>query len=91
VQNTDASEGALFPADGADQIKNKIIEFTQNFLIGQDVIQNQFYTPINEVAGIIGIEVYLGTTPAPGGQTNISIANDEIAAFSSARITVNVT
>ncbi len=91
VQNTNANEGSLFPADGADQIKNKIIEFTQNFLIGQDVIQNQFYTPINEVAGIIGIEVYLGTTPAPGGQANISIANDEIAAFSSARITVNVT
>jgi len=90
TENTDISEGPLFPTDGAQQIKDKIITYVSNFTIGKDVITNQFYTPINEVAGVIGIEVLVGTAPAPTLEDNISISNTQIASFSDARITVNV-
>ncbi len=90
TDNTDASEGPVFPADGAQQIKDKILAYVANFSIGNDVVMNQFYTPINQVAGVIGADIYLGTAPAPATQDNIAISNTQIAAFADARITVNI-
>ena len=91
-ENTDSSEGPLFPSDGVQQIKDQILEYsTGTSGIGEDVILNKFYTPINNVSGVIGIDIFLGTAPSPTGQDNLSIENNEIASFAESRITVNVT
>lgn len=88
-KNTDPIEGNIYPVDGDAQVETKILEFVQGFRIGQDVIVNRLYTPINEVAGVIGIEILIGTAPAPTLSNNISVDPDEIAKFDSTRIEVN--
>ena len=91
TENIDPTEGPLFPTDGIQQIKDQIISYATTISgIGEDVILNKFYTPINNVAGVIGIDIFLGTITPPTQQSNISIANNEIASFSESRITVNV-
>lgn len=87
--NADPVEGPLYPATGDDDVEQAILDFTEDFLIGQDVIVNQLYTPINTVAGVFGIEILIGTAPTPTLSDNISIAATEIAKFDSTRITVN--
>ena len=88
--NTNPSEGAVYPVDGDTQIQNAIIQFVGNeYKIGQDVIVNQLYTPINTISGVIGIEILIGTAPSPTLSNNISVSNTEIAVFDSSRITVN--
>ena len=88
--NTNPSEGAVYPVDGDTQIQNAIIQFVGNeYKIGQDVIVNQLYTPINTISGVIGIEILIGTAPSPTLSDNISVSNTEIAVFDSSRITVN--
>lgn len=86
---TDPTEGDLYPADGDQQVEDAILEYAQDFLMGQDVVTNLFYTPINTVAGVIGIEVLVGLSNPPTLGNNLAIAPDEIAKFDSTRITVN--
>jgi uncharacterized phage protein gp47/JayE len=87
--NSDPVEGALYPADGDLQVENAILAFVQDFIIGQDVVVNQLYTPINEIAGVIGIEILVGTAPSPTLSDNLDIDPTELARFDSTRITVN--
>jgi len=87
--NTDPQEGELYPVDGDTQVENTILAFAENFQIGQDVIINQLYTPINTINGVIGIDIKAGTAPSPTQSNNISVDFDEIAIFDSSRITVN--
>lgn len=89
VPNTNAAEGAVYPEDGDDLIAAAILEFGEALQIGQDVIVNQFYTPINTVPGVFGIEFLVGFSDPPTTSTNLSIAADEIAEFDSTRIEVN--
>lgn len=89
IPNIDPEEGELYPVDGDAQIKQKILTFTSNFQINQDVIVNKLYTPINEVAGVIGVEILIGFTPNPTISNNLSIGKSELADFDSTRITVN--
>lgn len=88
VPNTDPNEGAVYPADGDQSVKQAVLDFTADFRIGQDVIVNQLFTPINEVAGVIGIVIRLGFAPAPVGTVNLDIDATEIAQFDSSRIIV---
>ena len=87
--NTNPAEGELYPVDGDQQVKDAVLSFVVGWLIGQDVVVNQFYTPINTINGVIGIEIKVGTAPAPTLSNNIGIDFDELADFDSARITVN--
>jgi len=89
TKNTDLSEGPLYPVDGDDQVEQAILDFTVDFQMDQDVINNQLYIPVNEIAGVIGIEILQGTAPTPTLEDNIPIGTDEIARFDSSRITVN--
>lgn len=89
TKNTDSSEGPLYPTDGDDQVQQAILDYTQDFRMGQDVINNQLYIPVNTIAGVIGIEILQGTAPAPTLENNISVDPEEIARFDSSRITVN--
>lgn len=87
--NIDTAEGDIYPTDGDDQVEAAILAYAAGFLMGQDVVVNRFYTPINKVAGIIGIEVLVGLSNPPTLGNNLYIASDEIAKFDSTRITVN--
>ncbi|KKL98556.1 hypothetical protein LCGC14_1823250, partial [marine sediment metagenome] len=87
--NTDPAEGPLYPIDGDQQVEDVVLAFAQDFRIGQDVVVNQFFTPINTIGGVIGIEILVGTSPAPTMSDNIAIDVTERAVFDSARITVN--
>ena len=76
------------PSDAQD-VEDAILAFTQDFRINQDVIVNQLFTPINTIAGIIGIEILIGTAPSPTLSDNIPIGTVEKADFDGSRITVN--
>lgn len=87
--NTNPVEGALYPATGDAEVEQNILDFTQNFLIGQDVVVNQLFTPVNAVAGVIGIEILVGLSDPPTLSDNLDVDSTEIAKFDSTRITVN--
>lgn len=80
-----------FPIDGEDQIKNAIVDYgTSNFTINKDVILSRFYTPINSVAGVIDIEIFMGLVPNPVTTSNIPIDVAEVSKFENGNIIVNV-
>lgn len=87
-KNTDPGEGPIYPATGDADVEQKILDYVAGFRIGKDVIVNQLYTPINEVAGVFGIEILIGIAPAPTLSDNIIVDETEIAKFDSTRITV---
>jgi len=81
-----------FPAGGETSLKQALVDYADaNQGIGNDVITVRYYTPTNEILGIVDAEILVGTAPAPTLDTNISIADDEIAVFDTTRITINVT
>lgn len=80
-----------FPANGADQIKENILEYAATLEIGDDVLIQALYCPVYEVAGITDalIELYSAYDLTPPGSyvtTNINIGTNEIAIFDSTRI-----
>ncbi|MCP3944605.1 MAG: hypothetical protein GY710_24440 [Desulfobacteraceae bacterium] len=89
VPNNNPAEGDTYPTNGDILIKTAILEFVNDFKIGQDVIVSQFFTPINTVTGIHGIQIFVGLNPSPTLSDNIAISPTEIARFDSVRITVN--
>jgi uncharacterized phage protein gp47/JayE len=89
TKNTDISQGDVYPTDGDTKIENEILAYTSNLNISDDVIVNKLYTPINNVSGVIGIEIFIGTSASPTTSTNIAINVFEIAVFDSSRITIN--
>lgn len=89
TKNTTASEGDTYPTDGDAQVETAILNYVNDLSIGDDVIVNKLYTPINTVAGVIGIEMFIGTSASPTTSTNIPINVFEIAVFDSSRITIN--
>lgn len=89
TKNTTASEGDIYPTDGDTQVETAILNYVNDLSIGDDVIVNKLYTPINTVAGVIGIEIFIGTSASPTTSTNIPINVFEISVFDSSRITIN--
>lgn len=79
------------PGDAADQIKAAIISYAdENIGVGKDVIFSRLYTPINTVPGHQINSLFIGTSPAPVGTSNIVISFDELASFESANISVTI-
>lgn len=80
-----------FPGDGEAQVIASIQDYAStNFGVGDDVIYSRLYTPINEIPGHQIDSLFIGTSPAPVGMSNIVVAFNEIASFESVNITVNV-
>ena len=80
-----------FPGDGADQIRAEIISYAKaNFGVGRDIIYSRLFTPINKVAGHQVDSLFIGTSPAPSGTSNIPVAFNEIGSFESVNINVTV-
>jgi uncharacterized phage protein gp47/JayE len=86
---TDATEGDLYPVDGDAQVEAAVLAYAEDFIMGQDVVVNLFYTPVNSIAGVIGVEILVGLSDPPTLSNNLPISPNEIAKFDSTRITVN--
>jgi uncharacterized phage protein gp47/JayE len=78
-----------------DAIKANLLAFGEAFSIGQDMLWQQFLTPIFAATpGISSIVMELDVTPNPGDSpsyvtdTNVAIAADELATFALGRITI---
>lgn len=85
------TDALLFPADGAAQIKQAILDYAaENFSVGDDVAASRLYTPINSIAGHEVNYLYIGTAPSPSGSTTIPIEFNRIASFDPANIIINI-
>lgn len=79
-----------YPEDGDEKAKQEILDYGNKLEIGEDIIvYPKLVSVLNNIPGITDIEVAIGTAPNPISDNNITIAGDEIAMFSSNRITVN--
>jgi len=86
---------AGFPTDGADQIKQAIVDYAAGILIdgrgfdiGDDVIYSEIYVPINTVEGVQVDSLFIGTAPSPSGTSTIVIGADQVSDFDTSRINV---
>lgn len=84
-------------AQAIQAIKDSLLEFGNDFEIGEDMIRDRFYGPCFAVEGIGTIdtlEIALTDTeggPPSYGTSNIPVAVDEIARFAEARLDVDKT
>lgn len=80
-----------FPADGAERIKDALVEFGQNLNIGEDLLYSRLYTPINSVPGHYVNDLQVGESSPASGTVNIAAETEKLIVIASTRITVNVT
>jgi uncharacterized phage protein gp47/JayE len=94
--------GPGFPADGADQIKQAIVDYAagihesqignpddDGYQIAEDVIYSRLYIPINSVPGHSVTDLTLGIAASPVGKVDVPITNLQKSRFAIARITVS--
>lgn len=87
--NTDDTEGPIYPADGDDLVKAALKEFIDALGAGGDIVNSATYTPINTVAGVIGITATYRLKGVGGFlATNISIARNLIPTIALADIAI---
>lgn len=86
----DTEANTPFPGDGVQQVQDSIISYAaSNFGVGKDVIYSRLFTPINQIPGHQIDSLFIGTSPAPVGTSNIVVDFNEIASFESINITIN--
>jgi uncharacterized phage protein gp47/JayE len=88
IANESSAEGELYPDDGDDQVKAALVAYGATLKCGQDIVNNKLYSPINTVAGIIGLVVKVGTTPNPTSTANLPVPSSSIAQIAATRINV---
>ena len=89
---TDITKGALYPVDGDAQVEQAFLDFGSTLTVGQDIIifgSNSLICAINDIPGILDIDIRIGKVNPPTTNDNVVIAPREIAKFDSSRITVN--
>lgn len=86
-----------FPVNGTTLIKEAILNYVdgttvtgRGFLLGNDVVHSELYTPVNTVLGHTVDSLYIGKSANPTGTANISIDIDELPVFTEANITVSI-
>lgn len=80
---------STFPVGGNTAIREAVAALgTLEFGIGDDVITIRFYDAINSVQGVLTASILIGTIPVPVSSANITINDDQLAFFSTSRITV---
>lgn len=85
-----------YPADGDDQIKQAIVDYAngdlivgRGFLLGDDVIHSEIYTPVNTIPGHTVDSLFIKISSPADLTVDISIAITETSQFTIANITVN--
>lgn len=85
----DVTKDFTFPSNGLALIRQAILDFGSLLLIGQSVVVSPaLISCVDDIPGIIGLVVKIGTAPGPTASSNIPIATAQIASFDSSRITV---
>lgn len=82
---------AGYPTDGADRIKQALVDYGLTLQIGVDVEQPRLYTPINVVPNHKITAVTLGLAAAPVGTADIVVPFNGLARIDASRIVVNET
>lgn len=87
-----------FPEDGYDLVEKEIIKYIGGIgsdevehlglSLGEDVIYTKVISKIHNIDGISDVELYIGTTDNPTGQSNITIGNQEVAVTSTDNVEV---
>ena len=76
---------------GAAAIRQAIVDYSiVHFGIGIDVIMIKLFSAIEDIDGILDADFLLGTAPSPTLDANININDDEISAWDTSRIVVNL-
>ena len=66
--------GASFPADGAEQIRQALVNYLNDVAaFGEEIIYTRMFTPINSVQGHQVNILEIGKTPLTMGTTNVAI------------------
>ena len=79
-----------FPVGGAAAVRAAIVSYAEEtFGIGDDVITVKLFCPIVDIDGILDCEILIGTAPSPATDANVIIADNQISAWDTSRITVN--
>lgn len=77
-----------YPTDGEQQLKDKIIRYFSDFVLGQDVLNHQLYTPANEVAGIQTMTITNSKVGGSLGTATVTIDANEIATCVDGDVTI---
>jgi len=80
---------ADYPSDGDDLVKAALE--TVEYDLGEDIINHALAAAVSTagIAGILTIQIYQGTSPAPVSSANTTIAAGEVANITQDLITVN--
>lgn len=81
-----------YPVDGDAQVEQAFLDYANELTVGQDVVifgSNSLICAINDIPGILDINIRIDRNPAPANDDNVIIDPREIAKFDSGRITVN--
>lgn len=85
----DILKGFDYPSNGDALVKQALLGFGNSLKISQSVIVTpQLICAFDEVPGIVGVTVKIGTAPGPTLSQNIQIQTAQIASFDSSRIIV---
>lgn len=86
------SDPATFPVGGDDAIAQALADYgDETFSIGDDVLYHKFFCPIEDIEGVLEVELFIDIVDPAVGTSNITIDDDELATFDTANIVVNVT
>jgi uncharacterized phage protein gp47/JayE len=78
-----------FPSNGAQLVTQAILDFGASLRISQSVVVSPaLISAVDDIPGIVGLTVKIGTAPGPTLSSNIQIATAQIASFDTSRITV---
>jgi len=85
-----------YPADGDDQVKQAVLDWSLGIgegnvalVAGEDVYPKQIECAIlAAVAGLQDVDITVGTAPAPINTLPVVVASNEIARFATARVTI---
>ena len=92
------TENSTFTSDDIDKIKQAIVDYAEydqsgqyGFPPGSDVVISRLYTPINSVPGFKVNSLEIGTAADSLSTSDVAIAWNELATFSTSNITITVT
>jgi uncharacterized phage protein gp47/JayE len=82
---------SIFPADGANRIRQALVDMAANMQSGDPLLFSRLYTAINSVPGHFVTDLRADTDNPPLATGNINVALNERISIAFERITVNVT
>lgn len=83
---------AVFPLDGADQVKQAIVDWGDQQATGKDAVAAAIMAQAFRVPGVLDVTACLiDTTPAPSSSATIAINLRQLATYDTARINVTTT